>query len=402
MRPPAPLAGRVTERLAHAARSVASSRSGRSDRSRRTGRPRVVVSIYDDLGNPHYGGGGAVVAAELASRLAADYDVTLLAGSYTGCRRGRRGGRRDGVRIRYLPVGWAGARGGQLAFHALLPVAGVLLRHDVWLDSFTPPFSTSLLPLVTRRPVVGVVQMLSGEDMRARYRFPFDRVERRGLRWYRRLVVLNDADGRVVSRHSPRAQVSVVPNGVTLPPVEDVRPGTGGHILFLGRVDVRQKGLDLLLEAHARAGAGLPLVVAGSGPDREMELLRDLAAGRDDVELVGHVSGDRKAELLRDCALLAMPSRFETYGLCAIEAMSYGKPVLHFDLPRLGWIPESCGVRVPAEDTGALADALAALVADPAGRAALGRAGRAHAEDHDWDAMASQYRRVVDGVLAGG
>ncbi len=367
-------------------------------RSSRSGRPRLVISIYDDPGNPHYGGGGAVVVAELSARLADVYDVTVVSGSY----RGSRGGRRAGVRLRYLPVGWAGARGGQLVFHALLPVAGLLVRHDVWVDSFTPPFSTSLLPHVTRRPVVGLVQMLSGEDMRARYRLPFDRVERRGLRWYRRLVVLNDADREIVSRLSPRAVVRVIPNGVEVPPEDELASEVGEHILFLGRIDVRQKGLDLLVAAHARAGTGLPLVIAGTGPSREVAALEALVAGRDDVRVVGHVSGARKAELLRTCAFLAMPSRFETFGLSALEAMAWAKPVVHYDLPRLEWIPADAAVRVGRLDEEHLARALRSLATDAGDRAARGRRARAHAEEHDWSVMATRYRSVLDGVLVGG
>lgn len=358
----------------------------------------IVISIYDDPGNPHYGGGGAVVVHELAKRLSDGFEVTVLAGSYRGSR-GRSEGR---VRIRYLPVGWAGARGGQLLYHALLPFASALIRHDLWIDSFTPPFSTSLLPLVTRRPVIGLVQMLSGEDMAAKYRLPFDRVERRGLRLYRNLVVLNDADRQTVARHSPRARVWVINNGVELPSRDCIAIGGGEHILFLGRIDVRQKGLDLLLAAHAKADTGLPLVIAGSGPPREVAALRSLVGGRDDVQLVGHVAGARKEELLRRCAFLAMPSRFETFGLSAIEAMSYGKPVVHFDLPRLRWIPADCAVRVPDLDADALADGLRQLAESQEERTTRGRRARDKAEQYDWSVMVDRYRSVIASVLRAG
>jgi len=360
--------------------------------------PRIVISIYDDPGNPHYGGGGAVVVHELAKRLADTFEVTVLAGSYRGSR-GRREGR---VRLRYLPVGWAGARGGQLLYHALLPFASALIRHDLWIDSFTPPFSTSVLPLVSRSPVIGLVQMLSGEDMTAKYRLPFDRIERRGLRLYRNLVVLNDADRMLVARHNPRARVWVINNGVQVPLHDRTAIGRGEYMLFLGRIDVRQKGLDLLLAAHAKAQTGLPLVIAGSGPPREVAALRALVGQRDDVRVVGRVTGRDKEELLRGCVFLVMPSRFETFGLCAIEAMSYGKPVVHFDLPRLRWIPAECAIRVPDVDADALAVALSELAESREQRTARGRRARAEAEQYDWGVMAARYRTVIDSVLGMG
>src|SRR5436305_13603765 len=113
-------------------------------------RPHVVVSNYDDIGSPYYGGGGAVVVAQIARRLARDYDVTVYTGSY------RRSGRslvRDGVRYVFLPVGWAGPRGGQLLFLLLLPLVALVRRPAVWVESLTPPASASLLPLVARCPV---------------------------------------------------------------------------------------------------------------------------------------------------------------------------------------------------------------------------------------------------------
>ena len=88
---------------------------------------------------------------------------------------------RNGVQYRQLPVGWAGPRGGQLLFHALLPFAAWRIPHDLWIESFTPPFSTSFLPLFSRARVVGFAQSLSGEEMWARYRLPFFLVERFGL-----------------------------------------------------------------------------------------------------------------------------------------------------------------------------------------------------------------------------
>ena len=113
---------------------------------------------------------------------------------------GRRSGTaiRGGVRYRYLPVNWAGPRAGQLLFHALLPLAARRIPHDLWIESFTPPFSTSFIPLFSPGPVVGFAQNLSGREMSQRYKFPFFLIERLGLRCYRDVVVLNPADAQLL------------------------------------------------------------------------------------------------------------------------------------------------------------------------------------------------------------
>ncbi|HET9656839.1 MAG TPA: glycosyltransferase family 4 protein [Kineosporiaceae bacterium] len=381
---------------------------------------RVVISIYDHAGNPHYGGGGSVVVRELAGRLARRHRVTVICGSYPGCRARRRAEPPPaGVRQVFLPVGRLGPRLGQLLYHAVLPLQAALRRYDVWVESFTPPWSTSLLPLVTRRPVIGLAQMLAGADAARRYRLPFDRVERHGLRRYRTVVVLNPADAHTVAAVSPRTTVIRQVNGVRLP--ERVSSDGGGEgVLFLGRVDVGQKGLDLLLRAYLRSldthpgpgdapttGPAFPLLIAGSGtPDQERALEQELdrvrrADPRARVHRLGRVDGDRKDELLRGCAVLVMPSRFETFGLSALEGMAYGKPVLVFDLPQLAWIPAGAAVRVPALDVEALAMALRRLAGDRALRARLGRAGREAAAAYGWDRVTEDYEALLAEALRG-
>jgi phosphatidyl-myo-inositol alpha-mannosyltransferase len=355
---------------------------------------RVVVSIYDDVGNPHYGGGGATVVARVAARLAAEHDVTVYCGSYPGSRSGTR----DGVRYVHLPVGWAGPRGGQVLFTLLVPLLALVVRPDVWIESLTPPVSASLLPLVARCPVVGLVQMLCGADMQRRYGLPFEAVERRGLALYRHFVVLGDVDARLVGAMSPRARVTVIPNGMDLP--DDVAGVGDGPVLFLGRIDVRQKGLDLLLAA-VRADPAIRLDVAGSGTAAEEARLRELVVGLEDrVRLLGRVDGREKEALLRGCSVMVVPSRYETFCLTALEAMAHGRPVITFDLERLAWIGPGAGLTVPAFDVEALGAAIARLTGDRVLRAELGRAARARSLAFDRRLVESRYSALVAELVA--
>ena len=283
---------------------------------------------------------------------------------------------RDGVRYRQLPIGWAGPRGGQLLFHALLPFAARRIPHDLWIENFTPPFSTSFLPLFSPTRVVGFAQSLIGEDTWSRYRLPFFLVERLGLRFYRDVVVLNPADGGVVRRFSPSAKVRIIPNGIHERSLDERVLGRREHILFLGRINLVGKGLDLLLKAYEMSGLAMPLLVAGSGIRREeRKLAALLAATSGDVRWVGYVTGQQKQELLESSAFVILPSRHETFGLAALEGMSYGKPVVHFDLPALRWMDGD--VRVPPFDVGALAREMRHLAGDEAARRELGRTAHA-------------------------
>ncbi len=346
----------------------------------------VVISVFD---HPRYNGGGQAVIEMITGRLAAHFQVTVV----TAGRR-RETLVRNGVQYRKLPVGWAGPRGGQLLFHALLPFAVWRIPHDLWIESFTPPFSTSFLPLFSRARVVGFAQSLSGEEMWARYRLPFFLVERLGLRFYRDVVVLNQADCARVRRYSPSAKVQVIPNGVDSRYLDLQRVGFGKHILFLGRIDIKEKGLDLLLAAYQRSGLSMPLLIAGSGTRREERKLGDLlAVTGGNVRWVGQVNGPDKQELLEGSAFVVLPSRQETFGLAALEGMSYGKPVVHFDLPALRWM--SGDVRVPPFDVSALAGEIHHLAADEAARRELGRTAHAAAQRYRRDEAADCYFRLV-------
>ncbi|MEU8530700.1 glycosyltransferase family 4 protein, partial [Streptomyces sp. NPDC048629] len=362
-------------------------------------RPRqIVVSTFDDAGNPDYRGGGALVVDKMARRLAEDFQLTVVTA-------GRRSGTRirDGIRYVYLPVCWAGPRVGQILFQALLPLAARRVPHDVWIESFTPPFSTSFLPLFSRAPVVGVDQGRSGEALWHKYHIPFFLIERLGLRCYRNIVVMNEADAESVRRINPKADVQVIANGVEQQEVDESRFGEGEYILFLGRIDLWQKGLDLLLSAYRKGRPSLPLLLVGSGTEAEERKLRALLDRQGgDVRWLGHAEDERKHELLLGSAFLVMPSRHETFGLVALEGMSYGKPVLHFNLPALRWMRDGGDVGVPPFDVDALADGLRMLAADPQWRRRLGREARQAAQRYTWEEMTGRYVSLARHLLASG
>lgn len=377
-------------RMSSAAPEEAEVSSGRT----RTGARHVVISSFDSPGNSYYGGGGAAVVSMIAHWLAADFEVTVVTAA-------RRSGTvvHDGVRYQHLPVSWAGPRIGQLLFHALLPFAARRISADVWIESFTPPFSTSFLPLFSRARVVGFAQNLSGEEMWGRYRIPFFLIERFGLRFYSDIVVLNPADRAQVCRYSPSATVRVIPNCVELPLLDERLLGCGEHILFLGRIDIWQKGIDLLLAAYERSGLKMPLLVAGKGThsdERRLAAMQATTGGN--AHWLGHVAGQRKHELLERSAFVVLPSRHEPFGLAALEGMSYGKPIVHFDLPTLRWMDGD--VRVAPFDVDALAAEMRDLAGDEQSRRELGRLAQAAAQRYRPEAMAERYLTLVHQLLS--
>ena len=302
-------------------------------------------------------------------------------------------------RYQHLPVGWAGPRGGQLAYHAMLPFAARRIPHDLWIEGFTPPWSTSFLPLFSPARVVGIAHALSGMHMGERYHLRFFLIEQLGLRSYRDIVVLNPADAEQLKRLSPAASVRVIPNGTVIPELGQRPRGGGEHILYLGRIDIWHKGLDVLIAAYQRSGVKLPLLIAGKGTRADEGKLSALVeAAGDGVRWIGRVAGKTKQDLLSRCAFLVMPSRTEAFGIAALEAMAWGKPVVHFSLPTLDWIGGN--VAVDTYDTGALAEAIRGLAANADLRAKLGSKAREVAELLSVDRTAERYLDLARELLA--
>jgi glycosyltransferase involved in cell wall biosynthesis len=219
----------------------------------------------------------------------------------------------------------------------------------------------------------------------------------RKMRSFERIVCISDFVRQDNARHGfPIERMSVVPNGVEMP---EEGSRDEGFILSLGRM-VHTKGLEYALQAMRNVDG--KLIMAGAGPERErMEALSKRLGLNDKVEIIGHVSEVKKKELFTACSLFVMPSLFESYGIAAAEAMSFGKVVV---ASRVGGLPEvvaDCGVLVPPRDPTALARAINTLMADPKLRHELGQRARARASLYSWDNVADLlekvYLQVVDG-----
>ncbi|MDT0451075.1 glycosyltransferase [Streptomyces hesseae] len=378
-------------------------------RPRRPGPYRVLHLGFEDPRRPG-AGGGSVRTHEVNRRLAArGVEVTVVVAPWPGAT----GTVRDGVRYVPLP-----ARPGPLArsrFAAQIAYFAVVVtrlgrltrRHDpdVVVEDFAAPFSSVCVPYLTRRPVVGLVQWLFAADKAREFHLPFGAVERRGLASHTTLLAVGDDLGEELRRRNPAARVEVIPNGVDraafVPPVAR----RGDHVLYLGRLETTSKGLDLLLRAYALAAprTTADLHIAGDGPHAADA--RALAAElgiADRVRWLGRVDGPARFHLLASARLACVPSRQETFGMVAAEALATGTPVLAFDIPRLrDLVTDDVGVRVPPGDLDAYAAALVALTADPARCAELGAKGPPTVAHLDWDRIAAAqlaaYHRVTPG-----
>jgi glycosyltransferase involved in cell wall biosynthesis len=361
---------------------------------------KIIFSNYDDLHNPYYAGGGAVAVHEVARRLAKNHQVTVITGKYPGSQNTGV----DGVGYVRVGLSWAGPKLGQLIYQVCLLPRLWAGNYDVWIESFTPPFSAGFLPLFTPKPVIGLVHMLSAGDMTRKYRLPIFRIfENLGLKLYQYFITPSAVVGRQIHLINPKADISVIPNGIDLP--KKLSAGFGKkYLLYLGRIEINQKGLDLLLIAYSRIQNRIryPLYIAGSGEKSEMKKLdsriKELNLVRK-VRLLGRVTGAAKEKLLSHALIMVVPSRFETFSLASLEALSYSLGLVSFDLPGLSWIPDSCVRKIPRFDISLMSEEILRLSEDKSALLAMGAAGRKIAGQFSWNKTYQGYRQLLTKII---
>ncbi|HEY6432287.1 MAG TPA: glycosyltransferase [Acetobacteraceae bacterium] len=206
----------------------------------------------------------------------------------------------------------------------------------------------------------------------------------------------------ITSHGWPAARVHHLPNFAPdllgAPPVSRASLQIPEHvplILALGRLH-RNKGFDLLIRALPHIPRA-HVLIAGEGPEHAS--LTALARSRDVLDRL-HLPGWRTdtAALLAAADLLVCPSRHEPLGNVIIEAWSAARPVIAAaaDGPRELITADSDGILVPLEGPEALADAINALVQDPARADALARSGRASYQARFAEApVLQQWRRFL-------
>jgi glycogen(starch) synthase len=176
-------------------------------------------------------------------------------------------------------------------------------------------------------------------------------------------------------------------------------------LLCLGRLSP-EKGFDVAVTAFASLVNRFPnarLVIVGEGPERtKLECqIRKLGLTHR-VELAGEVAPEEVPGLLNTVTMVLLPSRQESFGLVALEAALMARPVV---ATRVGGLPEvvlheQTGLLVENENSGALAEAAAFLLTQPATAMKMGQTARLRAHHtFSWqrhvDAYDALYQRLT-------
>ncbi|OPZ58646.1 MAG: putative glycosyltransferase EpsD [Deltaproteobacteria bacterium ADurb.Bin510] len=229
--------------------------------------------------------------------------------------------------------------------------------------------------------------------------------------WRRRIKRMLTAAGQVVClseswrddllKLAPAACVTVLPNAVRLPLLNDGRrPTTALRLTFLGLIGPR-KGIWDLLESLKRlreAGFAVRLSVGGNGEVEKLAAEIERLGLAEAVDYLGWISAEERDRLLRVTDVYVLPSYGEGLPMSVLEAMSYAIPVV---ATTVGGLPELIvdgvnGFLVEPGDVDALTARLAELTLDASLRQDMGRSARQTVEaGYELDKYCIRLRQVL-------
>ena len=193
------------------------------------------------------------------------------------------------------------------------------------------------------------------------------------------------------------AEITIIPNGIdsTRWPFATRKPHTGpAELLYFGRLEY-EKGIHELITALPRirrTHPGTTLTIAGDGTQQDwlVELARKHKVLKC-VRFAGRAEHEQLLALLHRVDLAVLPSHYEPFGIVALEAAAAGTPLVTSDVGGLGEavIDGRTGLSFPPRDVAALADAVRAVLDDPAAAQCRAEAARERlTSDFDWHTVA--------------
>ena len=183
------------------------------------------------------------------------------------------------------------------------------------------------------------------------------------------------------------AELRVIANGV------GPRPGAGEarwmRAITCGRMWDEGKQVGLL----AGVDAGMPLLVAGQ---TEFDGVSASGAG---LEMLGQISREELAREFERSAMYVVTSRYEPFGLAAVEAALAGCAVVANDLPSLREVWGDAATYFERDSAASLSAVLRGLAADEDGLRGMAVAARERARGYSTKRMTEAYLDLYAGLL---
>jgi glycosyltransferase involved in cell wall biosynthesis len=246
--------------------------------------------------------------------------------------------------------------------------------------------------------------MFEAKEFANKYHLPFHWIEAIGAKQYKYFLAYSPLNKKKMEKLNSKIHTRIIPNGVT-ETFFSIKGTEKPYAFFLGRIDIRQKSLDTLIEACALLPKNFPvkIVIAGNGPKEEEQALKKIIKQKgvsSFVEFIGRVDGKKKEALIANCMFGVYPSRFEDFPLVPLEFAAMGKPIVCMDVDGLAWVTKDVAIKAIPGDAKSLAKALLTMTIDKQKRAELKKNARPFAKQYGWNNIAKQYASFCKEVIA--
>ncbi len=185
-------------------------------------------------------------------------------------------------------------------------------------------------------------------------------------------------------------------------------PGGEPLLVYFGRLEPEKGGQDLIaaLPHIRRAHPGTRLLVAGTGSAAEqlVDTAREHRVRRS-VRFLGRIPDEELPALLAAADAVVLPSRYEPFGIVALEATAAGAAIVASTAGGLGEVVRDgeTGLSFRPGDVPGLAAAVRRVLDDPDGARRRAVAGTARlATDFDWTRIAAATAAEYAAAQAGG
>lgn len=364
---------------------------------------KIFHLTYDDPNNEWCGGGGGVRAFEINKRLAKEHEITVITGKFPNSKN------EIIDNVKFIRIGSSKSYLlSRITYSFLAPFYVLKSEAKIIINDFSV-FSPVFCEFFTKKPVINSFYHFVEKHSFKKYSFfgiiSF-LVEKIILNISRNFITISPSVAEILEKRIKRfKRIKCIYTGVS-DSMFNSNIIDDGYIAYMGRIDVYMKGIDILLDAFNQIeDKNIKLKIAGRGKEKDINTVKEMIEKlnlKNRVDFLGNLTEEEKKKYLSSSMFVVMPSRFEGWGIVAIEAQACEKAVIGTDIPGLKDAIKDgeTGILVEPDNPSALMLAMQSLIEDKEKRLRLGRKGKHWAKNFKWDNIAEEqlefYKEVIN------
>lgn len=223
---------------------------------------KILHLLYDHIHNPWIGGGAAVRAYEIYKQLAQKgHQITIISGKYPDCK---------DIEEKNLQFKFVGTGKNYIlstfsyAYFANQFLKNNFHKFDVIIEDFAPWNPVFSYKIARQKPIILQIHHREEYNILKKYfilGIPFFIIEK----FYPKKFINISSVSQQTSYKYSLKNYKIIPNGIDENLLKINTNNTNNYILYVGRIDLYNKGIDLLIQATHT----FPLAIAGKGKDEK-------------------------------------------------------------------------------------------------------------------------------------